>query len=119
MSELNDDGDIILGPGDALEGLQIAFENYALWIGTYRHKGEDVWGYLIVNNHTGIVEAEGASYPNSMVAMCFLEKRYKKVMADPEAEMERQSKAMGVFPADLGSLFPDFNDKDGQGGLDS
>ncbi len=115
MPEENDDGDVIFGPQDAEEGLLVALVNYALWTGSYRHKGENVMGYLIVNNHTGIVEAEGSNMPNSLVAMYYLERRYLKVVNDPEAEMDRQSKAMEMAHSDIPQLFRMFDDDDDDG----
>ncbi len=115
MSELNDDGDVILGPGDAREGLQMALVNYALWTGVYRHKGEDVWGYLIVNNHTGVVECEGANFPNSLVALFYLEDKYLAVVPNPEAAMEAQKQRMEHLSQDIPQLFRMFEDDDDDG----
>ena len=115
MTEENDDGDVIFGPQDSEEGLLVALVNYALWTGSYRHKGEDVMGYLIVNNHTGIVEAEGSNMPNSLVAMYYLERRYLNVVNDPEAEMERQSQAMDSMTRELRQFQHMFEDDDDDG----
>ena len=112
MSEVNDDGDTIFGPQDAEEGLLSALVNYALWTGKFRHKGEEVWGYLVVNNHTGIVECEGSNMPNSIVAMYYLERRYMKVMKDPEAEMDRQSRTMEMVHASFPFGMVDEDDDD-------
>ena len=115
MTEHQDDGTPIFGPGDAIEGLLHSLENYTLWTGSYRHKGEDVMGYLIVNNHTGIVEAEGSNMPNSMIAMYYLEKRYIRVMDDPEAEMDRQSQAMDSMASEMRQFHRMFEDDDDDG----
>ena len=108
--------DVIFGPGDAQQEILHGLKYYTLWTGQYRHKGEDEWGYLVVNNQTGISEAEGSNYPNSLVALYYLEDRYIAVVSDPEAEMRRQK---AEFKSGFPALFGEWDERGGNGGLDS
>ena len=115
MAELDDDGELILGPHSEEEIMLEALEHFSTWTGTFREKGEDVWGYVVINRFTGIVEAEGNNMVNSLIAMYYLEDRYKAVIPDIEAEMRRQKKE---FAGAMPMLFGDFDER-GNGGLDS
>ncbi len=68
-------------------------------------------GYLIVNNHTGVVEAEGNNYANTLVGLYYMEKEYIKIVADPEREMKIRDERMNARP-DFSSMFAPVDEPD-------
>ncbi len=73
------------------------FAMYGGWLSVKRPTDIRERGYMLVNNHTGVVEAEGNNYANTLVGLYYLEQEYIRIVANPEREMKiRQERANSV-----------------------
>ena len=93
--------------------LLVGLEYFTLYAGMLppRLKSEiPTFGYLVINNHTGVIEAEGSNFANSLVGLYYVEREYIRIVADPAAELKRRQGRIAPT-TDFASLFePDPED---------